>query len=130
MKVTVLDKNFYPMIKALNDFDAAVERSGKGVDVTFVVERTGGYNYVYTYKAFPDGMNDVLNLRIADRLVKTLLWVVGGFKLSISGSESIYKYLKETYSLTGKRAFDAEYMEKYYEKPLRVEWLEKGNILT
>ena len=46
------------------------------------------------------------------------------------GSESIYKYLKETYSLSGARAFDAEYMEKYYEKPLQVEWIEKENIPT
>ena len=130
MKTTVLDKNFYPMIKALNDFDVIVEKSGKGIEVTFVAERTGGYNYVYTYKALPGGFNDSLNLRIADRLAKTILWVVGGFKLSVLGSESIYKYLKETYSLSGARAFDAEYMEKYYEKPLQVEWIEKENIPT
>ena len=130
MKTTVLDKNFYPMIKALNDFDVIVKKSGKGIEVTFVAERTGGYNYVYTYKALPDGFNDSLNLRIADRLAKTILWVVGGFKLSVLGSESIYKYLKETYSLSGARAFDAEYMEKYYEKPLQVEWIEKENIPT
>ena len=47
MRLPVLDKNFYPMIKALNDFDAEVKKSGKSVEVTLVAERSGGYNYVY-----------------------------------------------------------------------------------
>ena len=32
MRMPVLDKNFYPMIKALNDFDAVVKQNGKRVD--------------------------------------------------------------------------------------------------
>ena len=128
MKKPVLDKNFYPMIKALNDFDALVKASAQSVEVTFVAERTGGYNYVYTYNALADGVNDVLNFRVADRLAKTILWVIGGFKLSISGSKSIYNYLKKTYSLTGERTFDAEYMEKYYDVPFSVEWIEEKDI--
>lgn len=31
MKMPVLDKDFYPMIKALDDFDAQVKKSGKNV---------------------------------------------------------------------------------------------------
>ncbi len=128
MRTPVLDKNFYPMIKALSDYEKEVELYGKSVEVTFVAERTGGYNYVYRYRALPDGANDALNFRMADRLAKTILWVVGGFKLSVSGSKAIYEYLKETYSLQGIRAFDAEYMEKYYEIPFFVEWIEKEQI--
>ena len=45
MRLPVLDKNFYPMIKALNDFDAEVKKNGNGVPVTLVAERSGGYNY-------------------------------------------------------------------------------------
>ena len=90
MRMPVLDKNFYPMIKALNDFDAAVKQSGKAVKVTLVVERSGGYNYVYQYDAFADGVNDEFNFRIAERMAKTILWVVGGFKISVAGSKSIY----------------------------------------
>ena len=95
MKMPVLDKNFYPMIKALNDFDAIVQKSGKPVEVTLVAERSGGYNYVYKYNALADGVNDELNFRIAERMAKTILWVVGGFKISVAGSKSIYEYLKK-----------------------------------
>ena len=128
MRLPVLDKNFYPMIKALNDFDAEVKKSGNPVKVTLVAERSGGYNYVYTYDALADGVNDKLNFRVAERLAKTILWVVGGFKISVSGSKSVYNYLKEAYTMQGLRAFDVEFMSGVYERPFEVEWLEENEI--
>lgn len=128
MRMPVLDKNFYPMIKALKDFDAAVKQSGKSVKVTLVVERSGGYNYVYAYDAFQDGVNDAFNFRIAERLAKTILWVVGGFKIYVAGSKSVYEYLKKAYTLEGLRAFDVDFMSGVYEKPFEVEWLENDQI--
>ena len=113
----VLDKNFYPMIKAMKDFDAEVKKSGNPVKVTLVVERSGGYNYVYSYDAFADGVNDAFNFRMAERLAKTILWVVGGFKISVAGSKSVYEYLKNAYTLEGLRAFDVDFMSGVYEKP-------------
>ncbi len=128
MTVPVLDKNFYPMLKALKDFEETVRENGNGVEVTLVAERSGGYNYVYTYTALPDGVDDKLNFRIAERLAKTILWVVGGFKIYVAGSKSIYEYLKEAYTMTGLRAFDVEFMSGVYEKPFEVVWLEKKDI--
>ena len=128
MRLPVLDKNFYPMIKALNDFDAEVKKSGNPVKVTLVAERSGGYNYVYSYDALQDGVNDKLNFRVAERLAKTILWVVGGFKISVAASKSIYNYLKEAYTLAGLRAFDVDFMSGVYERPFEVEWLEENEI--
>ncbi len=128
MRLPVLDKNFYPMIKALNDFDAVVAKSESPVEVTIVAERSGGYNYVYTYKALADGIDDKLNFRIAERIAKTILWVVGGFKIYVAGSKSIYEYLKKAYTLEGLRAFDVDFMSGVYEKPFEVVWLEKEEI--
>lgn len=128
MKTPVLDKNFYPMIKALNDFDEAVKKSGGAVKVTLVAERSGGYNYVYQYDAFKDGVNDALNFRVAERLAKTILWVVGGFKISVAGSKSVYEYLKKAYTLDGLRAFDVDFMSGVYERPFEVEWLEENQV--
>ena len=64
MRMPVLDKKFYPMIKALRDFDETVKKSGNSVKVTLVAERSGGYNYVYQYDALQDGVNDTLNFRV------------------------------------------------------------------
>ena len=128
MRLPILDKNFQPMIKAISDYEKMVRNSENKNEITFVIERTGGYNYIYKYNALVDGANDALNFRMADRLAKALLWVVGGFKLSVTGSKSIYEYLKKTYSLDGARAFDAMSMSKYFENPFSVEWLEKDEI--
>ncbi len=128
MKLPVLDKNFYPMIKAMNDFAAEVKKSGNPVEVTLVAERSGGYNYVYKYEALADGVNDKLNFRMAERLAKTILWVVGGFKISVAGSKSIYEYLKSAYTLDGIRAFDVDFMSGVYERPFEVVWLEDSEV--
>ncbi len=128
MKLPKLDKNFYPMIKALADFEEIVKSSGKSVEITLVAERSGGYNYVYKYEALQDGVNDALNFRVAERLAKTILWVVGGFKISVAGSKSIYEYLKKAYTLDGLRAFDVEFMSGVYEKPFEVVYLEEKDI--
>ena len=128
MRQPVLDKNFYPMIKALNDFEKKVKESGKAVKVTLVAERSGGYNYVYQYDALEDGVNDSLNFRVAERLAKTILWVVGGYKIYVAGSKSVYEYLKKAYTKDGLRAFDVDFMSGVYEKPFEVVWLEENEI--
>ena len=125
-----LDKNFYPMIKALNDFEKRVnaEKLENTTTVTLVVERNGGYNYVYSYKALKDGIDDNANYRIAERLVKSILWVCGGYKIYVAGSEYIYKNLKEAYSKTGARAFDENFMSGVYEKPFEVNFINDKDI--
>ena len=129
MKKPVLDKNFYPMIKALEEYDAEVKKSGNTAEVTLIAERNGGYNYVYQYTAFADGCGkDEWNFRIAERLAKTILWVVGGYKISVSGSKKIYEGLKKAYTADGTRAFDVDFMSGVYEKPFEVVWLEKDEI--
>ena len=86
-----LDANFYPMIRALEDFEACVkkEKPENRTKITFVVERNGGFNYVYSYDALKDGVDDDYNYRVAERLVKTVLWVCGGYKIGEAGSETV-----------------------------------------
>ena len=126
----VLDKNFHPMIEALKAFDEKVAAAApeQKTELALVVERSGGYNYVYRYTAFCDGVEDELNYRIAERLVKSVLWVVGGYKIYVSGSRKIYERLKEAYTPDGARAFDADFMSGVYEKPFEVVYLEKEEI--
>ena len=120
----VLDPNFYPMTCALDDYESAVKKSGKQNLVTLVVERNGGYNYIHSYSAFQDGVDDKYNCRIAERLAKTILWVCGGYKIGVVGSRVIYEHLKNTYSKTGARSFDEDFMSGVYERPFEVVYLE------
>ncbi len=117
------------MIKALEEYEAEVKKSGNTAEVALIAERNGGYNYVYKYTAFADGSGkDEWNFRIAERLAKTILWGVGGYKISVSGSQKIYEGLKKAYTADGARAFDVDFMSGVYEKPFEVVWLEKDEI--
>ena len=117
------------MIKALEEYEAEVKKRGNTAEVALIAERNGGYNYVYKYTAFADGSGkDEWNFRIAERLAKTILWVVGGYKISVSGSKKIYEGLKKAYTADGARAFDVDFMSGVYEKPFEVVWLEKDEI--
>ena len=55
-----------------------------------------------------------------DRLVKMLLWMKGGFKVYISGSEAMYEAVKDAYRPGGSREFDADFMANVYERPFEV----------
>ena len=55
-----------------------------------------------------------------DRLVKTLLWMKGGFKVYVRGDEEVFQDLKAAYAPGGTRAFDAEFMAGVYEQPFQV----------
>ena len=123
-----IDKNFYPMIKAIEDFELAVSNSEKQQKITIVVTRNGGYNYVYSYNGFADGVDDDYNYKIAERLAKTILWVCGGYKIEIAGSKVIYERLKKAYTKTGDRAFDEDFMSGVYEKHFEVGYLDEKDV--
>ena len=55
-----------------------------------------------------------------DRLVKTMLWMKGGYKIYVRGDEDIYCYLKNVYCPDGERAFDRNFMANVYEHPFEV----------
>ena len=58
--------------------------------------------------------------RYVERMVKFLLWSIGGFKVYICGCSPIAKELRQDYSLTGKRAFDFDFFHKLYEVDLQI----------
>ena len=59
-----------------------------------------------------------------DRLVKTLLWMKGGFKVYVSGDRVMYEYLKAAFADGGSRDFDFHFMANVYERPFEVVYTE------
>ena len=120
-----LDKNFKPMINVLNEFKEKVSKAESSL-VTICLERHQGYNYIYNIDVFKDGTgHDEENYFIVERIIKSLLWVVGGFKVYIKGSKYIYEKIKEAYTETGARAFDADFMANVYENKFEVVYTEE-----
>ena len=108
-----IDKNFRPLSLEL----AAFRRRAKGGTLTIVIEDADGYNFTYRLPVTGDVKEDY---PIAERIIKSLLWIVGGNRVYVAGNGEIYRRLKADYSAAGARAFDAAFMERVYEKPFEV----------
>ena len=110
-----LDPGFLPLGKFCSSF---LKDAKKPLDLA--VERAGGE--VAVYKTFIHGTPDMAQADryYVDRLIKIMLWYMGGFKVYISGDKDIYEAMKATYCVGGKRSFDAEFMSNVYEKPFEV----------
>ena len=110
-----LDKNYIPLHK----FNAAFLEGAKK-PLGIAVERAGGE--VAVVNTFIHGTPDFADADkyYADRMVKTMRWLCGGWKGYISGDESIYEYIRAAYTPEGSRAFDADFMAGVYERPFEV----------
>lgn len=112
-----LDPDFQPMIEKVRELEAKTKNNPEAKDVAICVERQNGYRYRYDLKVVP---NDEESLSIVERIIKSILWVVGGFKVYIGGEESVTSQIKEIFTLEGARSFDVDFMSRVYDKPFEV----------
>lgn len=110
-----LDQEFLPLYK----FNTAFLKTAKK-SVSVAVERAGGQ--MATYHTFIHGTPEMAEADryYIDRLIKTVLWMKGGFKIYISGDDGICEQMKQAYAPGGSRAFDADFMANVYERPFEV----------
>ena len=88
--------------------------------IAIAIERDRGQ--VSVRKTFIHGTPEMAqaDYRYVERLVKFLLWSIGGFKVYVCGCSCIAKRLKADYSATGCRAFDFDFFHKLYEVDLEI----------
>ena len=111
--VPSLEKSFRPMIVELRKF-----KEKATVPFAICVERQNGYRYRYELNVLP-GDNEE-NYEMIERVIKSILWVVGGFKIYLGGNDYICKKMQEVFSLGGKRDFDVDFMQKVYDQKFEV----------
>lgn len=121
MYIPKYDKGFKPAIIALKEFNEKVEKSGEACKLVICLERTNANNYIYEMNIFKDNTgHDEENFDFVERIVKSLLWIVGGYKIYVAGSKVLAEKLKAAYSDNGIRAFDYNFMSKVYENKVQV----------
>ncbi|MBR6025542.1 MAG: ROK family protein, partial [Firmicutes bacterium] len=113
--IPVLDPEFIP----IGAFNKAFLKTAKK-PVGIAVERADGQMAsVSTFIHGTPEMKDADRYYI-ERLVKTLLWMKGGFKVYVSGDQDIYEYLKGVYCKGGRQEFDWDFMANVFEKPFEL----------
>lgn len=118
--VPKLDKNFAP----IGRFNEAFLKTAKK-PVSIAVERNDGQ--IAVYDTFIHGTQEMKEADIyyMDRLAKTVLWMKGGYKIYVSGDETVYEYLKATYSPDGERSYDNGVMSLVYENDFEVLYVDE-----
>ncbi|HDK26821.1 MAG TPA: ROK family protein [Candidatus Atribacteria bacterium] len=116
-----LDDNFRPAVLWNHAFLDAVHNSKKSVPLYIALQR--GDDSVSTFESqvfSQESKYASLNYFYVERLIKTLLWIYGGYEIIVDGPMRIVEYIKELYSQEGKRSFDANFMANIYGKPFSV----------
>ncbi len=115
-----LDKGFAPLALVCREMRENTKDNGQ--DIVIAVERNKGYITTYKTRIYKDGTgHDEENFRFVERMAKALLWVVGGYKIIIAGSDVVGNKIKEAYTDGGLRDFDVHFMERVYERAFEVE---------
>lgn len=112
--IPVLDPSFIPfgvwmqayLNKAFRPFSVAVEREDGKVTVFHSSLRSEEYSEA--------------NVRFLERYVKSLLWIVGGWRIYLSGCDKEAVELRNAYRPNGKRKFDVGFMQDVYERPFEI----------
>lgn len=120
------DKNFRPLSIEFENFQEEVKKTDSE-EVGFAVEN-GNCNYVRFLKVFKDERLRNRNYLILERLIKSALWIVGGYKIYLAAPEYLYRAVLKDYSQEGKRAFDVNFMTGVYEKPFEVIKVSKEDL--
>jgi predicted NBD/HSP70 family sugar kinase len=110
-----LDPHFQPASLWNRNYQSLVRESA-GEPLAIALERPNGNLSVHRTAILPHTAgNRALNERYVERLLKFLLWQLGGKGITIAGNPEIAAYLKTVYSPTGARAFDYQFMgERVY----------------
>ena len=120
--VPCLDKDFVPAVLWDREFRKAVKASGKSKEILIALERTPESISTFATIVFdnPTAAEQAANIRHVERLVKGLLWMRGGWKVTIAGDEALAAELAKIYSPDGERAFDFEIMGRIYSQTMQV----------
>jgi predicted NBD/HSP70 family sugar kinase len=91
--------------------------------LAIALERTDGTVSRFETRVLPHwGENIPLNTKYIERLLKTLLWVRGGWRVMVGGDDGIAEMLRANYGPEGARKFDWEFMgRRVYGRDLVVE---------
>ena len=110
-----LDPAFLPLHAFREAFLAGAHKP-----IGVAVERSNGQMAaVETFIHGTEEMRDADRYYI-ERLVKTLLWMKGGFRVYIRGDEEMADYLRSLYCEGGRQFFDYDYMAHVFEHPFEI----------
>ena len=115
-----LDPGFLPLNRFCEAFLATAKEP-----FDIAVERAAGQMAVY--KTFIHGTPDRFRADVyyIERIVKTLLWMKGGFRVYLAGDQAVCDAIAKIYADGGQQDFDFHFMAHVFEHPFEVVRVDK-----
>ena len=110
-----LDPAFVPMGAWMRAYEQIAKHP-----VRIAVESASGRIVTRETAQIADGRHDEADYRYLERLVKFLLWSVGGYRVTIFGADALAERLARDYAPSGARAFDAGFMDDVFEQGFTI----------
>ncbi len=121
----LIDKNFIPMYVALKNHEKSVAAE-ENKPFSLCIERENGYVHRYDMRVHKkDAMR---GYEVIERVVKTLIYMVGGFRVYVAGDKTVADKLGEDYRVGGVREFDVLFMQRVYERKFEIVFCEFGDL--
>ena len=114
-----LDPEFTPLLK----FNEAFLKDATK-PVSIAVERADGQMAACHTKIHEEPEMTQANHYYIDRLVKTMIWLQGGFRVYVNDKD-LYDYLSSVYCKGGAREFDWDFMSHIYEHEFEIVFTEQ-----
>ena len=116
-----LDTGLRPAILARRELGAEAAGSRGAIPVALAIEQPGGYVYVRETLVFREGdSNAPASYALCERLLKSMLWSRGGFRIWIDGPEPLVAALHRHYAEDPVGRFDAAMAARHYRQPLEL----------
>lgn len=114
--------SFVPAVLWNRAFRQAAAASAGAVPLVIGLERADGSLSRFETTVFPrsHGLFEH-GLRYAERLVKSLLWMWGGYRVIVGGPADVAEFLQAAYARKGSRRFDADLMATAYGRKFVVD---------
>jgi len=127
---TSLDHTFRPMALAFGNYLNHVKQTDNFEEVVIGIRRSDEEVSVYRTVVFhEDHVDAIHNNLYIERIIKTLLWLKGGYQILFQGPERLGRFVQKAFSFNQLRHFDVSFMERVYEKPFEVILLPKDVVI-
>ena len=85
--IPCFNKRRLPLALQFKDFQARVAQSDKKSRLKIAITRHNGLVFHFSMDIFSDGEAREEGYLLAERMIKSALWIAGGYKITVFGSK-------------------------------------------
>ena len=129
---SAIDPGLVPAALWTRAFLRRCARTPASSDLALALRREDGTASVFRTRLLAKGIDDEANYLHVERTVKFLLWSRGASEILLCGEEAaaLCGRLAADYAPGGNRAFDAAFLRKVFERPLRFQAVGSAELPT